>query len=118
MTVSEWVWVDWPTHLSKCKDDDRFVSKSLKEKEVAQLIQICHTCPVEQRCLLWAEAQTPPVGFVVAGGRRWKAWNYCQICGKKVRGTDRCGQHLDLGEPIGTIDADGNSHPYSILDSH
>lgn len=105
-------------HLAACRGDDRFIQRELPETTVAELIAICRTCPVMQRCLLWAQAQTQPVGFVVAGGQRWKAWNHCSICGKKVRGVDRCPAHAEVGEPIGTICADGQGHPFRITDNH
>lgn len=98
-----------------CKGDERFIQRNLPEATLIELIDICHTCPVMARCLLWAEAQVQPVGFAVAGGRRWKSWNNCAICGKKVRGTDRCGAHMSTGEPIGTISADGIGRPYRYL---
>lgn len=105
---------DW-ARKAKCQGDDRFIQRNLPEKILIELIDICHTCPVMHRCKLWAEAQIQPVGFAVAGGRRWKTWNNCAICGKKVRGTDRCGEHMNVGEPIGTILADGTSREYRIL---
>lgn len=108
---------EWPKH-ALCRGDLRFASRELPEKVIAELIAICHQCPVMLRCKLWAEAQTQPVGFVVAGGQRWKAWNYCSICGKKVRGVDRCPAHTDYGEPIGTIRSDGTGKPYEITDEH
>lgn len=102
-----------------CVGDNRFIQRELPERVVVELIDICQTCPVMQRCFLWAQAQTQPVGFVVAGGRRWKAWNTCSFCGRRVRGTDRCGQHLNIGEPIGTISADGIGREYRIVaDDH
>lgn len=108
---------DWP-RLALCREDDRFISRELPEKVIAELIDVCHRCPVMLRCLLWAEAQTQPVGFVVAGGKRWKAWNHCAICGKKVRGVDRCPAHAEVGEPMGTIGPGGEGREYRITDEH
>lgn len=105
---------DW-AQRAICKGDSRFTQRNLPEKTLVELIDVCKACPVIKRCLLWAEAQVQPVGFAVAGGRRWKAWSHCTLCGKKVRGTDRCGQHMYVGEPIGTICADGTGRPYRIL---
>lgn len=102
-----------------CKGDDRFIDRGISEAEVAELIHVCKdVCPVQQRCLLWAQAQTQPVGFVVAGGERWKAWNHCSVCGKKVRGINRCPAHAEVGDPAGTIEADGTGRPYEITDEH
>jgi hypothetical protein len=121
----EWASTDGWSQQSLCgsgspsgKPDDRFIQRDLSEGTIAELILICVQCPVRQRCLLWAEAQTQPVGFAVAGGKRWKAWNHCAICGKKVRGIDRCPAHAEVGEPIGTIRADGTSAPFTVLDNH
>lgn len=108
---------DWPDQ-ARCRGDDRFIDREIPEKVIAELIDICRTCPVVLRCRLWAQAQTQPVGFVVAGGMRWKAWNHCNICGKKVRGVDRCSLHADLGEPVGTIGPDGEGRPYRVTDAH
>lgn len=109
---------DWAPRAA-CRGDDRFVQRSLPEKTLVELIDICKSCPVMARCLLWAEAQIQPVGFAVAGGRRWKSWNNCTICNKQVRGTDRCGPHMNVGEPIGTILADGTGREYRMLsDDH
>lgn len=105
-------------HQAACHNDVRFIERTLPEPVIADLIAICHGCPVEQRCFLWAKAQTQPVGFAVAGGHRWKAWNHCAICGKKVRGIDRCAEHEDYGDPIGTIEPDGTGREYSVLDEH
>lgn len=109
--------LNWPRNAA-CKDDDRFIDRNTAEKVIVELIAICQTCPVLLRCRLWAEAQTQPVGFVVAGGLRWKAWNHCSICGKKVRGVDRCSLHAEIGEPIGTIGLDGRGRPYQVTDAH
>lgn len=108
---------DWERRAA-CNGDERFIQRTLPEKVVAELIEICHSCPVELRCLRWAEAQTQPVGFAVAGGKRWKAWNTCGICGKKVRGVNRCSAHLLVGDPVGLITTDLQPRPFSILDDH
>lgn len=102
-----------------CKDDSRYIERGLEEIEIDELIAKCRRCPVQARCLLWAEAQTQPVGFVVAGGRRWKAWNHCAICGKKVRGIDRCPAHYNIELPIGIIEPDGTGRVYlDVQDNH
>lgn len=111
----QWAGTSDFAHLAACHGDERFTQRELPERVLISLIEICHGCPVEHRCLLWAQAQITPVGFAVAGGRRWKAWNCCAICGKKVRGTDRCGKHMNVGDPIGTIAADGSGREYRIL---
>lgn len=62
--------------LAACKNDIRFVQRALPVPVVDELIAICQTsCPVMERCLLWAKAQIQPVGFTVAGGRKWTDWN-------------------------------------------
>lgn len=102
--------------FAACKNDARFIDRNLSAPVVEELISICNQCPVRARCLAWAEAQTQPVGFVVAGGKRWKAWNHCAICGKRVRGVDRCPAHSIAGDPVGTIDADGNGREHRFTD--
>lgn len=120
--------------LAACKGDDRFIDRTISDETAAELIDMCNTIcaqretevlgddgqplSVKERCLLWAHAQTQPVGFSVAGGERWKAWNHCAICGKKVRGINRCPKHIDVGEPAGTIEADGTGRPYRLTDEH
>lgn len=114
----EWAGTKDFENLAACSGDDRYIQRTLPEKVIAELIAKCDECPVELRCLKWAEAQTQPVGFAVAGGRRWKAWNNCAICGKKVRGVNRCQLHLNVGNPVGLIDKDLQGRPFSILDDH
>lgn len=114
----EYAGTDGWAERALCKNDDRFIDRGISEDEVAELIEVCHACPVEIRCFLWALAQTQPVGFVVAGGERWKAWNHCAICGKKVRGIDRCADHMEARHPAGTIEPDGTGRPYSVTDEH
>lgn len=59
---------------AKCAGDKRFISRSISQDTINELIAICHTCPVMARCLLWAKSQILPVGFSVAGGKQWKDW--------------------------------------------
>lgn len=114
----QWAGTDDFGDRAACKGDDRFIDRSISEAEVQRLIDICNSvCEVKSRCLQWAEAQTQPVGFVVAGGLRWKAWNHCAICGKKIRGVDRCPAH-QVGPPAGTIEANGTGREYRVTDEH
>lgn len=115
----QWAGTEGWADRAACKDDGRFIDRRISEAEVQLLIDTCNNkCPVKERCLQWANAQTQPVGFVVAGGLRWKAWNHCAICGKKVRGVDRCPAHATAGPPAGTIEADGTGREYRITDEH
>lgn len=72
--MAEWgATSDFEQH-ARCHGDERFIQEDLEPKIVNELLDICHSCPVESRCLLWAGAQIRPVGFRVAGGRRWRDW--------------------------------------------
>lgn len=101
-----------------CQGDLRYTERGHSESELDELQAKCHRCPVEARCLLWAKAQTQPVGFAVAGGRRWKAWNHCSICGRKIRGLDRCNEHTDIDDPAGLVTDAGEGRELRISDEH
>lgn len=71
------------SHLGKCQGDERFIQRDISQTIINSLLDICHACPVEFRCLQWARAQILPVGFTVAGGMAWKDWAPVELVEEK-----------------------------------